>query len=158
MAEQHDLTPKQRAFVLAYLETGNGVESARRAGYKGNDNTLHVTASENLRKPMIRAALAARRKPVEQARIAEAEEVLGRITEVLRTPGLKPSDTLKAADLLGKRYGLWVTRVEVKDTTYDDSDLEGLSTEDLYQLLGKLRAEKERLARARLRTASEEPH
>ena len=33
------LTPKQQRFVSEYLKTGNATEAARRAGYKGNDNT-----------------------------------------------------------------------------------------------------------------------
>jgi len=57
MATDVKLTGKQRAFIAHYLETMNGTEAARRAKYKGDDNTLASVASENLRKPKIRAAI-----------------------------------------------------------------------------------------------------
>lgn len=50
------LTAKQQAFAdfhedIGNKETfGNGYESAKQAGYKGNDNTLRAIASENLTK------------------------------------------------------------------------------------------------------------
>ena len=72
------LTNKQRAFVEAYLETLNATESARRAGYKGNDDTLAAVGYENLRKPQI--------KEVVDDRLAEmimsANEVLTGITDI----------------------------------------------------------------------------
>ncbi len=49
--ELSDLTPKQRDFVLAYIETKNGTEACRRAGYEGNGNVLGVQAHDNLNNP-----------------------------------------------------------------------------------------------------------
>lgn len=53
------LSPKQRAFVSAYIGSanGNGREAARVAGYQGSDATLRSVAYENLTKPDIRAAI-----------------------------------------------------------------------------------------------------
>jgi phage terminase small subunit len=50
-------TNKQRLFVEHYLQCWNGTEAARLAGYRGNDATLASIASENLRKPKIRAEI-----------------------------------------------------------------------------------------------------
>lgn len=49
------LTGKQRAFIHAYLGDAhfNATEAARIAGYKGNGNTLGVTAFHLLRNPKI---------------------------------------------------------------------------------------------------------
>ena len=50
------LTGKQRTFADSYLDASNkttlnsGLESARAAGYKGNDRTLTVVAGQNLTK------------------------------------------------------------------------------------------------------------
>jgi phage terminase small subunit len=55
--KEPSLTGKQRAFVLHYLETMNATEATRRAGYRGNDTTLRVTATHNLAKPNIRAEI-----------------------------------------------------------------------------------------------------
>lgn len=49
------LTIKQQLFCKYYLETLNATEAARRAGYKGNENTLANVGSDNIRKPKIRA-------------------------------------------------------------------------------------------------------
>lgn len=57
------LTLKQNAFIRYLTDTtnkttyNNGLESARAAGYKGNDRTLTVVASENLTKPDIKQAI-----------------------------------------------------------------------------------------------------
>lgn len=53
-----ELTGLQKAFVLEYSRCNfNGTEAAARAGYKGDRNQLASIASENLRKPKIRAAI-----------------------------------------------------------------------------------------------------
>ena len=74
------LTPKQRAFVEHYLESWNATKAARRAGYRGNSNTLAVVGWENLRKPKISAEI--------ERRIAEkamsADEVLLRLGQQAR--------------------------------------------------------------------------
>lgn len=53
------LTGKQQVFVTEYCNNGyNGFQAAKKAGYKGNDNTLAVVAHENLNKPNIKAVIA----------------------------------------------------------------------------------------------------
>lgn len=49
----YSYTDRQLLFIEHYLNTFNGTESARLAGYKGNVNTLSTVAWENLRKPNI---------------------------------------------------------------------------------------------------------
>ncbi|TQV71604.1 hypothetical protein FLL45_20865 [Aliikangiella marina] len=52
------LTDKQRSFIDNYLANGsNGVQAARDAGYKGNDNTLRQVAHQNLEKENIKAEI-----------------------------------------------------------------------------------------------------
>ena len=47
-------TLKQLAFVRCYiLNGGNGVQAAKKSGYKGNDRTLQAIASQNLSKVII---------------------------------------------------------------------------------------------------------
>lgn len=74
------LTTKQRLFVEAYLANPNATDAARKAGYKGNDNTLAQVGKENLRKPYIAALIGER---VEQAAMS-ADEVLSRLSEHAR--------------------------------------------------------------------------
>ena len=131
------LTPKQRAFADYYIETGNATEAARRAGYK----KPNVQGSQNLEKLSIKSYIEERVKASDEKRIAKGEEVLEYLTKVMRGEekdqfGLDASlqDRTKAAELLGKRYRLFVDKVEqkldVNATTKLDSILEQLEEDD----------------------------
>lgn len=54
------LTAKQRIFVAQYLIDGNGARAARSAGY--SENSARQIATENLSKPYIQAAIAAKQQ------------------------------------------------------------------------------------------------
>ncbi len=133
MAEKK-LTVKQKKFVDFYVETGNATESAIRAGY--SKRTAAVIGQENLRKPYIRKAIAARLKELESKRVATAKEVMEFLTSTMRGEvkeevvvsdflgdGVSQTkivekhvgvrDRLKAAEGLAKRLGL----TEPEDTT-----------------------------------------
>ena len=120
------LTPKQEAFVDAYIETGNASEAARRAGY--SSRTAFRSGQENLQKPAIQQAIHARQDEIRSKRTATVTEVMEFLTSVMRgeitekvvvTEGKglgeseaklmeKPpsiSDRTKAADSILKRYG-----------------------------------------------------
>lgn len=66
----------------AYIETGNASESARRAGY--SPKTAFRSGQENMQKPAIKQALAARLKEIESKRIANVTEVMEFLTSALR--------------------------------------------------------------------------
>lgn len=114
----HKLTPKQQAFADYYLETGNATESAKLAGY--SKKTANVIGAENLAKPYIREYIDERLKEASEKRIAKADEVLEYFTRVMRGEekdafGLDASltDRNKAAENLGKRYGLFTEKKEI---------------------------------------------
>ncbi|MGL4108332.1 terminase small subunit [Clostridium sp. LP20] len=111
------LTPKQQAFADYYIELGNATEAARRAGYK----KPNVQGSQNLEKLSIKSYIEDRIKALDEKRIAKGEEVLQYLTRVMRGEekdqfGLDASlqDRTKAAELLGKRYRLFVDKIEQK--------------------------------------------
>lgn len=135
------LTPKQKAFADYYIETGNATEAAIKAGY--SKKTARVIGTENLTKPAIKQYIDERLAKIEDERIAKGEEVLKYLTSVMRGEekdqfGLDASlqDRTKAAELLGKRYRLFVDKVEQKvDATVNstkklDSILNELSGDD----------------------------
>ena len=132
------LTPKQKAFADYYIETGNATEAARRAGYK----KPNVQGSQNLDKLSVKSYIEERIKALDEKRIAKGEEVLQYLTKVMRGEekdqfGLDASlqDRTKAAESLGKRYRLFVDKVEqkvdaaVNSTKKLDSILKELSEE-----------------------------
>lgn len=105
------LTLKQKAFADYYIETGNATEAARRAGYKGRNNTLAVTGNENLRKHNISAYISKRMAEIDAGRIATADEVMKFYTSVMRGEvkdqfGLEAqlTDRLNAGKELMKRF------------------------------------------------------
>lgn len=111
------LTPKQKAFADYYIELGNATEAAIRAGY--NKKTARQIGSMNLTKVDIKQYIDERLAKIEDARIAKGEEVLQYLTKVMRGEekdqlGLDASlqDRTKAAELLGKRYRLFVDKIE----------------------------------------------
>jgi len=73
-------TDKERLFVFEYLACWNGTEAARRAKYDGAYHTLRTIASENLRKPHIRALIDAKIKE----KAMSADEVLARLADIAR--------------------------------------------------------------------------
>lgn len=109
------LTPKQKIFADYYIELGNATEAARRAGYK----KPNVQGSQNLEKLSVKSYIEERIKVLDEKRIAKGEEVLQYLTKVMRGEekdqfGLDASlqDRTKAAELLGKRYRLFVDKVD----------------------------------------------
>ena len=112
------MSEKQKAFCDHYLATMNASEAARKAGYA--EKSARMIGSENLTKPYIREYIDLRLAEMEEKRIADATEVLQYLTRVMRGEEkdqfeLDPSlqDRTKAAELLGKRYRLFVDKQEV---------------------------------------------
>lgn len=108
------LTLKEQRFIKHYLETGNGAEAVRRAGYqlgskngsKTHENALQTASTigkENLQKHHIAQAI---NKAIVKERITP-EYVLKGIDDIANTPDNKPSDRLRAYELLGKSLRLF---------------------------------------------------
>ena len=114
------LTTKQRLFVEAYMgaHSGNGLESARAAGYGGNAATLRAIASENLTKPNIKASIEALidQDPLVWSRFDRqrfwTRVAQGKELDRGEEPAMK--DRLKAAELLGKTQLDFVTQIHAK--------------------------------------------
>lgn len=69
MADEKKLTPKQEAFALAYVETGNATEAYRRAyDVDGNarDSWIHVEACQLLNHPKVSLRLQELQKQAEE--------------------------------------------------------------------------------------------
>jgi phage terminase small subunit len=122
------LTEKQKKFADYYIETGNAEESARRAEYKSPRGNAHKLLQNTAIKSYIDERIAEK----DSKRIAKQDEVLAYLSsimrgeqqeEVLRGVGegaqtiddidVSAKDRIKAAELLGKRYGLWLDKQEV---------------------------------------------
>lgn len=130
--KRNKLTEKQKRFIDYYIETGNATEACRKAGYKGKN--LDSLGSQNLVK--LSKFIDIKLQEKESKRIASQDEVLQYLTSVLRGEAeseivvvegtgdgcseakqvIKRPDEkekLRAAELLGKRYGLYVEKKEM---------------------------------------------
>ena len=122
------MTPRQRKFCDEYLISGNATDAAIKAGY--SPKTAKQTGSENLAKPDLRAYIDEQLAKIHSAKIADAEEVMKYLTSVMRGEhteqvlklvgegvqtvtdiDVSEKERLKAAELIGKRYGLFTDKV-----------------------------------------------
>lgn len=127
------MTAKQRIFCEEYLIDLNATQAAIRAGY--SKKTAYSIGVENLRKPELKKYIDERMAEKQSALIADQDEVLRYLTAVMRgesrssvvvvestgdfTSAAREMDKapdekerLKAAELLGKRYGIYTDRTE----------------------------------------------
>lgn len=123
------LTAKQQRFCDEYLIDLNATQAAIRAGY--SSKYANTNAPKLLQITTIKDYIAKRMAEKESELIADQDEVLKYLTAVMRGKSVahvlardeigadriigKPPDEkerLKAAELLGKRYGLYTDRVE----------------------------------------------
>ena len=122
------MTPRQRKFCDEYLISGNATDAAIKAGY--SPKTAKQTGSENLAKPDLRVYIDEQLAKIHSAKIADAEEVMKYLTSVMRGEhteqvlklvgegvqtvtdiDVSAKERLKAAELIGKRYGLFTDKV-----------------------------------------------
>ena len=128
------LTAKQKRFCEEYLIDLNATQAAIRAGY--SKKTAYSQGQRLLKNVEVQKYLQERMAEKEKELIADQDEVLKYLTSVLRgesrsteiviegigdgmsearTIKKEPSekDKLKAAELLGKRYGLYTDKVDM---------------------------------------------
>lgn len=127
------MTAKQKRFCDEYLIDLNATQAAIRAGY--SERSANRIGTENMSKPVIKAYITARMAEKDKELIASQDEVLKYLTSVLRGQSRSSvvvvestgdycsearemekapdeKERLKAAELLGKRYGLYTDRIE----------------------------------------------
>lgn len=127
--KKRPLTAKQSAFVHWYCSAAvnmNATEAARRAGYKGNDNTLGTVGVENMQKPAIRDAIDKRLEKALSGADVTVEAVLRRV-QVIGDQALEAgqyASAAKCAELHGKYLKMWTERIEHVSTIEDVSDAE----------------------------------
>ena len=76
------LTPKQKKFCDEYLKLGNATQAAKNAGY--SEKTAYRTGADNLRVPHILDYINARQEQIASKDIADIEEIMKYLTDVMR--------------------------------------------------------------------------
>lgn len=128
------LTEKQKRFADCWIASGNATEAALRAGY--SKKTAYSIGNENLKKLEIKRYIDETIRAMDEARIADATEVMKYLTSVLRgelqeevvvvegcgegcsnariiCKQVSARDRNRAAEMLAKRYGLQIDKIEM---------------------------------------------
>ncbi|HIT90567.1 MAG TPA: terminase small subunit [Candidatus Merdenecus merdavium] len=125
------MTIKQKKFADEYIISGNATKAAIEAGY--SKKYANTNASKLLQNTTIKEYVNKRLKELEDKAIAKQDEVLKYLTSVMRGEqqeqtlrgqgdgfqvideiDVSAKDRIKAAELIGKRYGIWTDKVELQ--------------------------------------------
>lgn len=124
------LTLKQQRFSDEYIITGNIYKAAIAAGY--SENYAKGNAAKLLEKESVKKYIDERLEKLRKESIAEQDEVLQYLSSIMRGEqqeqtlrgmgegyqqiddiDVSAKDRIKAAELLGKRYGIWTDKQEI---------------------------------------------
>lgn len=144
------LNARQRRFCDEYLIDLNATQAAIRAGY--SEKTAYSIGQENLKKPELKLYIDAQLASIHNQKTADAQEVLEYLTSVMRGQqteqtlqligdgvqekidiDVSAKDRIKAAELIGKRYGLFTEKLDI------NASLEAEKTK-LDDLIGQMRS------------------
>lgn len=132
------MTEMQKKFAAEYLKDCNATQAAIRAGY--SQKTAYSIGQRLLKNVEIRNAIDTNLESIQSSAIADAEEVMKYLTGVMRGESIgieivvegagdgystartmeKPpseKDRLKAAELIGKRYGMFTDKMNMEVTS-----------------------------------------
>ena len=123
------LTEKKKKFADYYIKTGNATESAKYAGY--SEKTAYSSGQRLLKDVEVAKYVEDQMEQLKKETIADADEVLQLLTQIARgqtteenafvdkngnpvivETKVKEKERIKALELLGKRYKLYVDKVE----------------------------------------------
>lgn len=107
------LTPKQKAFVREYKKNGgNGTQAAINAGY--SEESARAISSENLTKPYIQEALKQEEKKLQEKYEYTIDDMVRELDDVKMKADAEQNRQaqIKAIELKGKAFGLFVDKVE----------------------------------------------
>lgn len=124
------MNARQKRFCDEYLIDCNATQAAIRAGY--SPKTAKNIGNENLTKPNLKAYIDEQLEILHSEKIATADEVLQYLTSIMRGEhreqtlkfigegvqkitniDVSAKERLKAAELIGKRYGIFKDNVDV---------------------------------------------
>lgn len=129
------MTDKQRRFADEYLVDTNATQAAIRAGY--SQKTAYSQGQRLLKDVDVQNYIKSKAEEVQNEKIADAKEVMEYLTSVLRGESVSEvvvvenigdymsearrmekapdeKERLKAAELLGKRYGIFTDKVNLE--------------------------------------------
>lgn len=124
------LNPKQQAFADFYIASGNATEAYIKAGY--NEKGSRANSARLIANDSVKAYIDNRLEELKSERVADQQEVMEYLTAVMRGEhteetlrgigegaqtiddiDVSAKDRIKAAELLGKRYRMWIDKQDI---------------------------------------------
>lgn len=124
------MTERQKRFADEYIISCNATQAAIKAGY--SPKTAYSIGQENLTKPELKTYIDEHLEQLHNKKTADAQEVLEYLTAVMRGEqteqtlqmagegkqqianiGVGAKERIRAAELLGKRYGLYTEKQDI---------------------------------------------
>ncbi len=145
------MTQKQKRFCDEYLLDLNATQAAIRAGY--SERTTYSMGQRMLKNVEAKSYISDQLQQIRSAKVAEATEVMEYLTSVMRgkttssvlalcgdgcqeviekAPDEK--ERLKAAELIGKRYGMFAEKLEHSGGVEINNPYAGLTPDELRKL------------------------
>ena len=136
------MTPKQHQFAREVV-LGKSQADAYRAAYdtrRMNDNSIRREASRLMDNPNVATTVVELQQKADaavvQERIATREEVLQTLTGYMHSGEPRDSVRLRAAEMMGKHYGLFTERIEAVVPERSPEEITAELEEKLTSLLG----------------------
>ena len=136
------MTPKQYQFAREVV-LGKSQADAYRSAYntaRMNDNSIRREASRLMDNPNVATTVVKLQQEADRAvvqeRIASREEVLQTLTSYMHSGEPKDSVRLRAAEMMGKHYGLFTDRIEAVVPERSAEEIQIELEEKLTSLLG----------------------
>ena len=113
------LTEKQEKFVQNIIQGMNQAEAYRSAYSCKNmsDNSVYVNASKLVNDAKVALRIKELREQLAKPSIMSAQERLEWLTELINSEEESTTDKLKAADIMNKMQGEYVTKVDANVNT-----------------------------------------
>ena len=136
------MTPKQHQFAREVV-LGKSQADAYRSAYntlRMNDNSIRREASRLMDNPNVATTVVQLQHEADaavvQERIASREEVLQTLTSYMHSGEPRDSVRLRAAELMGKHYGLFTDRIEAVVPERSPEEIAAELEKKLTSLLG----------------------
>lgn len=135
------ITSKQTSFCRQ-VALGSSLSHAYREAYSATNmlaNTVHKEAHKLMQNPKVTTMVDALQKQanaeVIKLSVASREEVLATLTECMQSGEPKDSVRLKAAETLGKHYGLFTDRLAIEKPERSSEEVKNILQAKLTTLI-----------------------
>jgi phage terminase small subunit len=135
------ITSKQTSFCRQ-VALGSSLSHAYREAYSATNmlaNTVHKEAHKLMQNPKVTTMVDALQKQanaeVIRLSVASREEVLATLTECMQSGEPKDSVRLKAAETLGKHYGLFTDRLAIEKPERSSEEVKNILQAKLTTLI-----------------------